>query len=269
MERIAFDNWGARIVRRDGRLYLEYDVGHHNIDMVQVEISEAEAEQVQRSEADAYAVILKTQNEKRPTMRPGNARKKGGTMRTILKVLAVLVIGTVLGLGVTWLTVVRGTMGGDVGNGPWRTSLATESNAGSAALRASVAVHGLLALNRSETIYYTAATDSGGAPLSGSCIYTIEMGNPPARWWSITAYGADDYLIPNREGRYSASMNSVKRGADGSFFITVAKERLGDNFIPVGDGPFNLTLRLYNPAPAVAADPAHVALPHINREPCR
>ncbi|HEX4301527.1 MAG TPA: DUF1214 domain-containing protein [Rhizomicrobium sp.] len=189
-------------------------------------------------------------------------------MRIALKTLAVLVIGTLLGLGVTWFTVVRGTMGGGVSDGPWKTSLYTGSSTGGAALRASVAVHGLLALNRNETIYYTAATDSGGAPLSGACSYTVEGRDPPTRWWSITAYGTDDYLIPNPAGVYSASMNSVKRADDGGFVVTVAKDAHGDNAIPVGDGPFNLTLRLYNPNPEVAADPAHVALPVIKKEHC-
>ncbi len=192
-------------------------------------------------------------------------------MRTFLKIVGVLVIGTILGLAVTWFTVIRGTWGGDVQDGPWRTSLATGSNAGSAALRASVAVHGLLALNRSETIYYTAATDSDGEPLRGTCYYTIEGRDPPARWWSITAYGADDYLIPNPENLYSVSMHSVDRESDGHFAMLVAKAGSGPDgykLVPVVDGPFSLTLRLYNPAPAVAADPAHVALPVITREKC-
>jgi hypothetical protein len=189
-------------------------------------------------------------------------------MRTAFKILAVLVVGTLLGLAATWLTVIRGTWGGDAADGPWRTSLVTGSAQSGPYLRAAVAVHGLLALNRSETIYYTAAADSDGAPLSGSCIYTIEGRDPPARWWSITAYGADDFLIPNPRHVYSASMNSVKREPDGTFVVTVAKDARGDNFIPVGTGAFNLTLRLYNPNPTAATDPAHVALPPIFRESC-
>ncbi|MGZ5940208.1 MAG: DUF1214 domain-containing protein, partial [Rhizomicrobium sp.] len=69
-------------------------------------------------------------------------------MRTALKVVAVLVIGTLLGLAATWATVVRGTMGGNVSDGPWRTSLYAGSREGSAYSRASIALHGLLALNR-------------------------------------------------------------------------------------------------------------------------
>lgn len=189
-------------------------------------------------------------------------------MRTVLKVLVVIVVGAALGLIATWATVFTGTMGGGVSDGPWKTSLYAGSSEGGPYLRASVAVHGLLALNRSETIYYTAATDSDGAALSGACLYQLVGHDPPARWWSITAYGADDYLIPNAAGRYSVSMNSVMRRADGTFTVTASKGTAGANWIPVADGPFNLSIRLYNPSAAVAADPEHVVLPTIRKVHC-
>ncbi len=186
----------------------------------------------------------------------------------MLKILAVLVVGTGLGLAATWFTVIRGSMGGEVADGPWHTSLAVGSAQGGAYLRAAVAVHGLLALNRSETIYYTATADSSGAALDGHCRYALAGRDPPTRWWSITAYGADDYLIDNPAGIYSASRNSIVRRSDGGFIVTVGKARAPGNWIPVGDGRFSLSLRLYNPAPEISADPAHVALPGIVKERC-
>jgi hypothetical protein len=189
-------------------------------------------------------------------------------MRTAVKIAAVLIVGTLLGLFATWATVVRGTMGGAVADGPWRTSLYAGSSEGGPYLRASIALHGLLALNRRETIYYTAATDSAGDSLRGNCIYKIEGRDPPTRWWSVTAYGADDFLIPNAAGRYSVSMNSVARRADGSYAITLSKGQAGANWIPVDDGRFSVSLRLYNPSNTVAADPVHVALPVITKGTC-
>jgi hypothetical protein len=119
-------------------------------------------------------------------------------MRVILKLLMTVVAGVALGLLATWLAVGRGTpMGGDVRDGPWRTSLEAGSAQSGAVLRASVALHGLLALNRSETVYYSATTDGAGGALDARCAYRVTGRDPPARWWSITAYGADDYLIPN------------------------------------------------------------------------
>jgi len=188
-------------------------------------------------------------------------------MRTFGKILAAVVFGVVLGLFVTWLTIVRGAgMGGDVTDGPWRTSLLTGSSESGMALRASVALHGLFALNRHETIYYTAVTDSAGNKLDGACRYTVAGRDPPTRWWSVTAYGSDDFLIPNAGNRYAVSMNSVSRDKDGVFAAHVSPKAADE--IVTAPGPFSLTLRLYNPDPKVAADPAHVALPTITKVNC-
>lgn len=189
-------------------------------------------------------------------------------MRTALKILAVLVVGTALGLAATWFTVIRGTMAGGVSDGPWKTSLYAGSSEGGIYLRAQIAVHGLLALNRHETIYYTASADSDGAALDGACVYELRGWAPPARWWSVTAYGADDFLIPNPAGRYSVSMNSVVLGEHSMVTITVSKAWARLNWIPVTDGRFSLSIRLYNPDAAVAADPAHVPLFDIHKVRC-
>jgi hypothetical protein len=187
-------------------------------------------------------------------------------MHFLLKGLVTLLAGVALGLFATWASVIRDTNIGGIADGPWHASLLTGSVGSGPYLRASVAVHGLLALDRSEAIYYTATRDSAGERLSGDCTYRIAGRDPPARWWSITAYGADDFLIPNPQGRYSASANTIARRGDGSFVIAVGKEDGGANWIPVGDGPFSLTLRLYNPNPA--SDPAHLALPEIRKAAC-
>jgi hypothetical protein len=190
-------------------------------------------------------------------------------MRVFLKLLVTAAAGIALGLFATWLMVVRAApMGGDVRDGPWRTSLAAGSVQSGALLRASVALHGLLALNRSETIYYTATADGSGAALDARCVYRIVGRDPPARWWSITAYGADDYLIPNPRHLYSVSKTTIRRGADGRFSVRLARDAGKPGEIATGNGAFSVTLRLYNPDEAVAADPAHVALPAIEKDGC-
>jgi hypothetical protein len=191
-------------------------------------------------------------------------------MSTGSKVAAAIAAGIVLGLFATWLITARGVgTGGDVVNGPWRTSLLTGSTQNDMAHRAIIALHGLFALNRHETIYYNAMTDSAGNKLSGAKCYRIDGRDPPARWWSITAYGADDFLIPNAANRYSISKTSIVRGGDGRFTAKVLRNAAAPDEIAAGDGAFSLTLRLYNPDPEVADNPAHVALPAIREEPCR
>ena len=189
-------------------------------------------------------------------------------MKLALKIVAVLVMGAALGLAATWLFVIRGAMPGGVQDGPWKTNLLIGSSGGDMRTRASVAVHGLFALNRHETIYYSTYADSDRNNLDGNCTYLIAGRDPPTRWWSITAYGADDYMIPNPAHRYSVSKNSVTHNTSGQFVATLSRKPVGHDWIALNGKPFSLTLRLYNPADSVAADPAHVALPSIKKVSC-
>ena len=77
------------------------------------------------------------------------------------------------------------------GQGPWRASMLAGSQDADLYTRAQVAIGGLLALNRSETMYYLARTDSQGDVLRSRCTYRIHGTPPKARWWSITAYAED------------------------------------------------------------------------------
>jgi len=192
-------------------------------------------------------------------------------MHVAVKIAGTLIVGTALGLAVTWFVTGRGGMGDNVVDGVWKTSLVTGSPQSDPYTRARVALHGLLALNRNETIYYTATEDSDGAKLDGKCRYDIQGRDPNARWWSITAYGSDDYLIPNSGNLYSVSQTSVRRQKTGVFQIAVggaAAPAESTNWIPAGDGAFSLTLRLYNPGPDVALDPEHAVLPALKKVSC-
>ncbi|MEQ8281677.1 MAG: DUF1214 domain-containing protein [Parvibaculum sp.] len=190
-------------------------------------------------------------------------------MKLFLKLLASFVVALVLGVG-SALLLLRGGLGGTIAVGPWMTSDVIGSADADPYTRARVAIGGLLALNRSETIYFTAATDSDGEALRMQCTYKIIGSDPPARWWSITAYAADHYLIPNPQDRYSYGGNTVAREDDGSFVISAGPSAGGGNWIPTGetDGTFTLTLRLYNPTEEAARDPSGIVLPRIAREAC-
>ncbi len=153
--------------------------------------------------------------------------------------------------------------------GPWRTSPATGSENAGPTLRAIIAANGLLALTHKEAIYFVAATDSSGSFLSGSCRYRVEGRDPDARWWSLTVYGLDRFLIPNPAKRYSASGANVTRDAQGRFTIRLASAAQAGNWIFVVPGhQFLLNLRAYNPSPAMLANPGGAELPSIIREGC-
>ena len=182
--------------------------------------------------------------------------------------IVAVVAGLALGLAAAWLTL-RGGFGGSAVAGPWSTSSVTGSVDADLRTRAAVAVSGLLALSAKEAVYFTAATDSAGEPLDAGCRYRVTGDDVAARWWSITLYGADNFLVANPQHRYSFHMRNVPRTGAGTFAFEVAPTGDGDGWIPTGGaGAFDLTLRAYNPDPAIIGRPDRANLPRIDKVGC-
>lgn len=178
-----------------------------------------------------------------------------------------VVLGLALGLGSARLAV-TGFGSGGVSNGVWSTDLSIGGTEAGLYTRASVAVNGLLALKGSETIYFSATRDANGSALSSNCSYILEGKDPAARWWSVTVYGSDGFLLPEANGKYSVSKSNVAR-TGGNFQIALTRDGSGPNGIPTGSGDFTLTLRLYNPDASVAAAPDKAALPQLKTGACQ
>jgi hypothetical protein len=127
-------------------------------------------------------------------------------------------------------------------------------------IRAVVAMIGLGANLPADAIYPSARVDSQGRALDGSHRYRMHFDAaqlPPVdAFWSLTAYGEDDFFIDNPLGRYArASHDPLSRNPDGSLDLLVQAEPppTGQhaNWLPVrASAPFQLTLRLYLPRPA-------------------
>lgn len=192
--------------------------------------------------------------------------------RAVARVGAGAVAALVLGLGTLYFAVRTGVARGEVTNGPWRTSLVVGSASADLYTRARVSLDLLLASGMAESLYFTAASDSERRPLDARCAYRIEGGDLPARWWSLTPYGVDGYLIPNEAGLYSVNQSSTARAADGSWRAQLSRERQPGNWLPAGRpraaGPFTLTLRLFDPEPVAIESAGSIALPRIVREAC-
>lgn len=155
-------------------------------------------------------------------------------------------------------------------NGPWSTSPATGGSDAGFYLRSFVAVAGLYALSSKETVYYTAFTDDAGRALDGRCDYRVAGRALPARWWSMTAYGADHYLVPNAAGIHSRHAGNLALAADGGYVVALSAQESAGDWLPApASGLFSVTLRLYNPQPQVQADLGGLALPSITRGACR
>ena len=187
------------------------------------------------------------------------------TIRRIALGAGVLAGGVALGWAST-LAMQRGFGQQTITIGPWQTSLSTGGTDADMYTRAMVARTGLLALNRSETTYFTATHDAAGQPLQARCRYEV-VGKPlSARWWSLTVYADDLFLLPDPNKRYSVNMKDATPGPDGTFRVLLGPERQSGLWLPTGAaGGFNLLLRLYNPSADVARDPAMARVPHITK----
>ena len=141
-------------------------------------------------------------------------------------------------------------------------------------IRAVVAMIGLGANLPADASYPVASVDSTGQRLHGKHRYRLHFTRdalPPVRaFWSVTAYGSDDFLIENPQGRHKlGNRDPLQFNPDGSLDLWIQAEapepgRLS-NWLPVQAGePFVLNARLY--WPQAAALDGRWAMPGIERQ---
>jgi hypothetical protein len=160
-------------------------------------------------------------------------------------------------------------MGQQVTNGPWTTNTDQGTQDATALSRARVALFGLLALPAKEAMYFVARTDSKGSQLNGRCTYTVSGAGMDARWWSITLYEGEGWLVKNAANRWSVGSSAAAPDAQGNWSFTVSPHKSEGAWLPTGSIPqFDLTLRTYHPHGALLNDPAKAKLPKIIKEAC-
>ena len=151
-----------------------------------------------------------------------------------------------LGMGSAWWVLRKATWSGTlVKVGAWSGSTLTGSPDADMYTRARVALEGLLALGRNETMYYRADTDDSGRPLRSRCSYPVE--------------GA-----PNKQ--YSLNGTTAQLDAVGHFALSTGPTpQPGLHWLPTpGDRGLVLTLRLYNPTADLQAAPSKLKPPSIS-----
>jgi hypothetical protein len=110
--------------------------------------------------------------------------------------------------------------------------------------------------------------DSDGNRFQGSKQYTISgnLADIKARYWSITVYGKDLYLIPNRAERYSFNNTNLVTDSAGNFSIMLSSDEQKGNWLPTPDNAeFNLLLRIYNGDSAFLKQLSVTPLPQVKR----
>lgn len=184
-------------------------------------------------------------------------------MKPWVRYLVTIVAGLAIGVGAAVASVRTRSFGSNAAIGPWTTGTDFGIADAGALTRAVIAVKGLLALPASEARYYTAAVDDDGRALDGKCRYRVTGGALPGRWWSVTLYGADSFLVANDANIFSVASPAIEPGA---WTIMVAPDRQPGHWLPTGGVErFDLTLRTYLPPKGT---PPREALPRIARLEC-
>ena len=127
-------------------------------------------------------------------------------------------------------------------------------------IRAGVAIIGLGANLPADATYPITRGDANGQSLNGKHRYKLHFkpgSLPPVNaFWSLTAYGADDYLIDNPLQRFAlGDRDPLVYNPDGSLDLWIqSKQPTGQplsNWLPVKpDQAFSLNARLYWPKPS-------------------
>jgi hypothetical protein len=190
--------------------------------------------------------------------------------KLVLEILGILLIAFLIGVGSAVWVIKSFSATEAIKAGAWTTNPLIGSVQADMYLRAYVARTGLFALGKTEALYYNAFTDEDGDPLRADCDYIIEGGDLPARWWSITAYDKDHFLVPNVLNRYSYNAKNVGRNEQGRYKIQFSPTPKVQNWLPAPrQGNMSLTLRAYNPGRALAENMGSVELPRITKAGCK
>jgi hypothetical protein len=147
---------------------------------------------------------------------------------------------------------------GEVTNG-WRYTMAAGRAGHDFALRAALAKNQLGAQLSEQVLYPNTAVDDKGEPLTGARKYVLQCAKgqlpPVSVFWNLAMYDKDNFFVENAFARYSigSTTDGLQNNPDGSLTIHIQKDRPADtaNWLPAPDGPFNVTMRLYGPAPSV------------------
>jgi len=191
-------------------------------------------------------------------------------VRLVLGSFFAFLVAAALGLGMTWLTLSKGTAFGGVTIGAWTAWPKLGTTEIDPYAHAVVAQTGRLPVGSGDGIAFLARADDQGRVLDGRCEVTVSGTTPAARFWTLTLYDPDGRLVANSVNRYGFTSQEIVRRADGSFDIVIAPRARSGNWLPTaGVERYVLVLRLYDTAVGVATKTGREApMPAIAEGAC-
>jgi len=169
--------------------------------------------------------------------------------RITLSILSILAIVVGFGAAVYSIQTWKNSSQENIGN--WQT-IGKDEDVNSANLLsiAQLAIYATYPLTKKEVIYLNTSTDSDGNAIDPKSDYIIKGKKLDTRYWSITAYDQDGFLIKNPIEKYSYNFEDVKYEKDSaSYKINLSSTKKDENWLPtVGAQKISLVIRLYQPS---------------------
>lgn len=191
-------------------------------------------------------------------------------MRLLVGSLVTFAVAAMIGLGSTWLALTRNTAFGAVAIGSWKSWPKTGTTDIDPYAKAGIARSGELPIGLGDGVAFYARSDDEGNPLDGRCEVVLSGTTPQARFWTVTAYDQNGFVIPNSLSRFGFTSQEVTRRSDGSFEIVIAPRARPGNWLPTGGAEsYVLALRLYDTPVGVATRASReTPMPSITRRGC-
>jgi len=191
-------------------------------------------------------------------------------VRLLTGTLFALVVATIVGLGLTYLTLTRGAAFGALSIDSWNAFPKTGTLDADPYARASIARSGRLPIALGDGVSFSVKEDDDGKTLDGRCDVVLQGITPSARYWTLALYNTEGGLVANSVNRYGFTSEEIVRRADGSFEIVVAPRANPGNWLPTGGVErYELVLRLYDTPVGVATKAGReVPMPSVVTRKC-
>jgi len=192
-------------------------------------------------------------------------------VRLVVNVIAIALIGLVVGGLSAWYSIQRNHGLGGIESGPWTAWPFAGGADADPYTMAKVSRDGTIPLGATEGLAFEASTDNENRELDRECDYIISGVTPPSKLWTLAAYSeTGEPVKPATGGKPAMQSGKLLRFADGSFRIAASQMPRAGNWLGIsGEGKFYLVLRVYDTPVTGTSGIVSPVMPNIIREGCK